>query len=414
MKYYIDNFRGLQNQIIDLKKVNFLVGENSSGKTSIIKALAIIGNPNFWLEGTILAEDVEFSCFGDMVSGNKSLEEFSLGIIEGNSPKETMQVFCFRNDHGLPKLSREIIFINNLLMVIYLEDKIYYQIKENCTKEDFDLIIRNLQNVNSVLNSDEKKSIPLRLPICFVPSFIIESNTELKHKYGRPFERTRFPRNISCLYTAPIRAKPQKIYSGVKNTYSSEGSHIPYMLKNVIDNHDTTIGYLKKFGQDSGLFDGVDISVYGDKEYAPFELTITKSGKEYGISTVGYGVSQILPIVVNMIYSKDRIILIQQPEVHLHPKAQAAFGEFLFHLSTQNDRRKFVIETHSDYIIDRFRYCMSQNPKKTKADVFFTKNQGDYNNVQLIPIQEDGKYEGDDIAEYREFFIDESIKMMEI
>ena len=59
MRYYIDNFRGLQNQIIDLKKVNFLVGENSTGKSSLMKAISLISNFNFWMNGDLFSEDFE-------------------------------------------------------------------------------------------------------------------------------------------------------------------------------------------------------------------------------------------------------------------------------------------------------------------------------------------------------------------
>ncbi|SHK99971.1 AAA family ATPase [Fibrobacter sp. UWB12] len=418
MKYYIDNFRGLQNQRIDLKKINFLVGENSSGKTSIIKALAIISNVRFWMDGVISLEDVEFVCFEDMISAHNLAEEFRLGVIYDDN-KLRAQILCFKNDHGMPKLCREIIIIDELLMVLQSQERISYRIKENCQKKDLEKILDNPSYVDEIVIGIEEKRIPVsfQIPIGIIPSIILEnySNIKSKQKYTEILNKMMAQRMSSgCMYIAPIRAKPQKFYSGIKTTYTSEGSHVPYEIKNIIENHENSLVSLKKFGKNSGLFDDISISKFERKGFSPFELIVKKAEKEYGVSTVGYGVSQILPIVVDMLLAKDRLVLIQQPEVHLHPKAQAAFGEFLFELACLDNKCKFVVETHSDYIIDRFRYCMNNRKIKVEADVFFTKNEGEKNIIQLIPIKENGRFDSSELAEYREFFIDESIKMMEI
>ena len=72
------------------------------------------------------------------------------------------------------------------------------------------------------------------------------------------------------------------------------------------------------------------------------------------IIDVGYGVNQILPILVRILRAKRSGFLIQQPEVHLHPKGQAELASLLIALS-QKLKHSFVVETHSDYMIDRAR-----------------------------------------------------------
>ena len=65
--------------------------------------------------------------------------------------------------------------------------------------------------------------------------------------------------------------------------------------------------------------------------------------------------SQVLPVLVDSVTApKTALVLIQQPEVHLHPRAQAALGSFFVHLAA-DEGRHLVVETHSDYIIDRVR-----------------------------------------------------------
>ena len=80
---------------------------------------------------------------------------------------------------------------------------------------------------------------------------------------------------------------------------------------------------------------------------------------------VGYGITQILPILVEIIHSGPTTFLLQQPEVHLHPRGQAEFSTFLAK-SVNKKKHSFLIETHSDYIIDRVR--MSVRDKIIKPE----------------------------------------------
>ena len=75
----------------------------------------------------------------------------------------------------------------------------------------------------------------------------------------------------------------------------------------------------------------------------------------FNLVDVGYGVSQALPILVDTLQrpAADEVFLLQQPEVHLHPRAQAELGSFF--VSQAGKKRRFVIETHSDYLVDRVR-----------------------------------------------------------
>jgi len=112
---------------------------------------------------------------------------------------------------------------------------------------------------------------------------------------------------------------------------------------------------LREFGSKSGLFDEIEIVNKGKKDSDPFQVGVKSGGRMFNLIDVGYGVSQALPILVETLQraSQFETFLIQQPEVHLHPKAQAELGSFF---ANQTDpKRRFVIETHSDYLVDRIR-----------------------------------------------------------
>jgi hypothetical protein len=225
---------------------------------------------------------------------------------------------------------------------------------------------------------------------------------------------------------APIRSHPKRIYDDPNSIKNPDGSHTPFLLRDqlVMPNNDGQREkkkkmefILNKFGTDSGLFDSVSINEYGSTITSPFQVQITINGKKLNFTNVGYGVSQILPLLVEIIVSPmNSVFSVQQPEVHLHPRGQAAFGDFIYK-SFIEEKKTFLIETHSDYLIDRFRIRLSKSDSKignpNSQILFFTKgNNG--NKVTSIKIHEDGKFDEDLPNEYRSFFIREQLELLNI
>jgi len=67
---------------------------------------------------------------------------------------------------------------------------------------------------------------------------------------------------------------------------------------------------------------------------------------------VGYGVGQVLPIVVQALVSEGGLMLVEQPEVHLHPRLQSAVGDLLIDTVTAG-RAQLLVETHSEHLVLR-------------------------------------------------------------
>ncbi len=68
---------------------------------------------------------------------------------------------------------------------------------------------------------------------------------------------------------------------------------------------------------------------------------------------VGIGISQVLPVLVGAYASKEKIIAIEQPEIHLHPKLQAELGDVFIKSALGKQKNTFIIETHSEHLILR-------------------------------------------------------------
>lgn len=127
---------------------------------------------------------------------------------------------------------------------------------------------------------------------------------------------------------------------------------------------------------------------------------------------VGYGVSQTLSIVVeSMLIAPERLLLLQQPEVHLHPRAQAALGSLFVDLHA-NNKKQFVVETHSDYIIDRVRQEVARGRVDSDdVQILYFEKQGLETTVFPIAIDKQGNIV-DPPPSYRDFFMEEEMNLL--
>jgi hypothetical protein len=214
---------------------------------------------------------------------------------------------------------------------------------------------------------------------------------------------------MNTISLAPVRTKPRRTFDQIIEQFSPEGEHTPFVLQSIIENSSLR-ATLEEFGQEAELFDNILIRRLDRTQRGPIQLQIKRKGKPRNIVDVGYGVSQVLPLVVEALTAQRRTrLLIQQPEVHLHPKAQAALGSLFAKLA--RPQLSFLIETHSDYILDRIRIEIANNMiKHTDVQLLFVQRLS--NESKVHPIRFDSKGNVLDPPQfYREFFLRESARL---
>jgi hypothetical protein len=216
---------------------------------------------------------------------------------------------------------------------------------------------------------------------------------------------------------APIRTSLKRTYDPLKEIPDPEGSHVPMILAKSFSPDPRKSAQLRTaidaFGQASGLFTDIAIRRIGRKEGDPFQLQVKIAGSAINLVDVGYGVNQVLPIIVDAIREPPgSTFLLQQPEVHLHPRAQAELGSFLASLAKQQQKR-FVVETHSDYLVDRIRMDI-RDGKHLKPDdvaVLYFEQLGGAAQVRTMEIDDFGNLV-DVPPGYRQFFLEEERRML--
>ena len=171
---------------------------------------------------------------------------------------------------------------------------------------------------------------------------------------------------------------------------------------------------LETFGRAAGLFDDITVRPLGKTGSDPFQIQVRKGSKRLkgqfrNLIDVGYGVSQVLPVVTELLApsTPTDLFLLQQPEVHLHPSAQAALGTLLCQVAA--DGRQLIVETHSDHLIDRIRMDVRDGKTKlTQSDVRILYFERDGLDVKIHELwwDENGNIENTPRS-YRRFFLQE-------
>ena len=166
------------------------------------------------------------------------------------------------------------------------------------------------------------------------------------------------------LSIAPIRTKPRRTYDQFNEEFKPEGDHVPLKLARLLESEEADEQAFRKavktalvsFGQDSGLFDTVEIERLGREPSSPFRVAVHLGG--LAVKPHRRGVRR----------EPESADYCPEPDLekgrhaahaaagrrHLHPKAQAALGTFFVSLAN-TQRLRFAIETHSDYLVDRVR-----------------------------------------------------------
>ncbi|MDH8676963.1 AAA family ATPase [Fusibacter bizertensis] len=428
---YLENFRNIKKTVIELRKVNFLVGENSTGKTSFLSLLNLINSEAFWMNLNFNSNEFMLGSFEDIAGKENNFFTIAFSKMD-DKEKNTFFKLKFVDRDGMPFLSEFIL--EDAEKILFLQNEIengkYSIIKKKILSEE-DTFTTSMKTFINWLNEiDNAKSFENKLPgkrtientpLVYLLSLILSSGLNLNENEMKldisilPFWNTSY-RNA---WIAPIRAKPKQYYPGFDVPRTAEGDHMPYLVKELFESkkkskkkNEIKVA-LDKFGFESGLYNEIRIEKLGSKLTSPFEIDIVKNGKSYNFTSVGYGVSQILPIIIEMTMRvKNTIYYIQQPEVHLHPKAQAALGEFL-HVIAVKDNKSFFIETHSDFLIDRFRLNQNTSSSTITSQVLYFELEDGMNRIQSIQINENGSYD-EQPDNFKDFFINEAIRMLVI
>ena len=163
-----------------------------------------------------------------------------------------------------------------------------------------------------------------------------------------------------------------------------------------------------RFGKKLNLWDDIALEERGAD--GSTEISVRTGAGSHNLLDVGYGVHSLLPLV-SAIENADTpcMFLLQQPEVHVHPIAQAGLAQQM-----AKGPHDFIIETHSDHLVDRFRLCVLQEILQPEELVILYFEKGmNGNESQIFNISVDSQGNIVDAPDrYRDFFLTETERLL--
>ena len=141
------------------------------------------------------------------------------------------------------------------------------------------------------------------------------------------------------------------------------------------------------------------------------KVALSDSHSTHDLTHVGVGVSQVLPILVmGLLADTDSTLVFEQPELHLHPKVQTLLGDFFLSMALCN--KQCIVETHSEYFIDRLRFRIAaaspENELNNLAKIYFVEKPAQSSSFREVVINEYGA-----ISDWPEGFFDQSQEQAE-
>ena len=422
-----------------LSGITLLVGENSTGKTTFLGCYRALHQmfPRHEFQGSPDFNEDPFAMgsFLDIVRSRRGtkgrVNEFKIGFaLEAQRRGPPYRWYShltatFRQEGSQPMVSS---------LHFHLSDGLFLELQRSEKGTAFGTLGHGLNEVDVPFNHaalllpsgtgvDERLNPLLRHP---------KLAPVLRHLQNQLGKRSslRLPRLSELIPVAPLRSKPKRTYDPVRESSSPAGEHVPMLMmrldRTAEAQWDSLRDDLVAFGRDSGLFSDIKVKRHGKQMSDPFQLQVkVRAGPYANIMDVGYGISQSLPILVDIMAptkpspeartrENGRTFLLQQPEVHLHPRGQAQLAS-LFIASFKKRRNRFLIETHSDHIVDRVRISVRQGLLKPNdvSILYFepTARNGNAVNIHNMTLDADGNLLGAP-AGYRDFFLKETDKLL--
>lgn len=421
---YLRNFRGFKKSgKIPLAPLTYLVGPNSSGKSSLSSALLLLAQSGAW--GIPLENDkpnwsgslVDLGSFDDVVYRHNKNLAIEVGYDLPAADRKFSKKINFRiSSTKASPLGR----INKISITDqYSGESIIFVFSVQQTTishNDFSLSWQNpphFYNYRGILSSVSEK---FELYIKGLPAYPKGVKTALRRLLKDAMASRRNLMIAEAQRVVSGRTAPKRWYS--VSEYESDtvkSSGYPSVFDGVdpslIKSEDESLFpyYRRKSKPKTTLgevFKKLDIA----NEIIDFELSDYHHGIkvkdsataiESNLIDVGYGASQAIPVIQGCLSNARGLLFVEQPEIHLHPKAQGVIADLLCQTSSQ---RQVIVETHSVHMINRARILVAKGDMDPDHVVInYIKRTPEGSEIKTIPILRNGDFG----AEWPSGFFDE-------
>lgn len=396
-KISVRGYKSIKDEsTIDIYPLTILAGANSSGKSSIIQPLLLMKQT---LEATydpgalrLDGPNVKFTSVDQLLT--KLIEpELSNGFtVEIEIDKEFSTRNTFEKDR---KKAIDIVAMR------YRAGDYTSLISPTMTEAELNLMMK-----------DDKKN-PLGLPwvsededshwVVIRDRCHLQVNLEIESNGTKSFVSRVDNTNVVLNYVRKIihvpglRGNPARTYkvTAIGNEFSGTfENYVASIIANWQDEENPKLQDLSNSLKTLGLAENVEVKKVDDTQV---EVRVGHQRKNttemVSIADVGFGVSQTLPVLVALIVADPtQLVYIEQPEIHLHPRAQAALADIV--VEAVNRGVRVTLETHSDLFLRRIQSLVAED-KLAHDQVklhWFSKDENGFTQVSTANLDDDGSF----------------------
>lgn len=427
----VKNFRSIVDSgEVELSNLNVLVGPNNSGKSSILYAIML-------LKMTLEDKDEKLpliTCTSELDLGSY------LDLIRGHSAERKLTLeFTLDQTEALPPLSFGIAGLKTGRVRGEGYGKCKVELRFDKPKNTIEVVSfhgsdlsgRNVLSVRKVDESQIRIKGPAKTLLRhmnvnfmhFIPTLVLSGPPPTSEKVAndafRSFLESQFhARKLSVKlgevrYVAPIRERIPRHGMVGTMAYSElgpSGQNLMRVLSSseiVTRRKKTAIDELNYWlSRKFKLLKNVRIWDIDEAKTVKALIADDPRGeRNINLASMGCGISQLVPVVVQTVLTPDSgCLLVEQPEIHLHPSAQADLADLF--IDNTKGNRQFIIETHSEHFVLRVRRRIAEGRiKPEKVGIFFVEKQRGVTKITRLSLKPNGHFE-----EWPEGFFEEGFK----
>ncbi|MFC7497071.1 MULTISPECIES: DUF3696 domain-containing protein [unclassified Nocardioides] len=216
----------------------------------------------------------------------------------------------------------------------------------------------------------------------------------------------------SLVWLGPLRSAPQRVYDRADTSSTpGDGRHVAIYLFD----HATVVTQVNEWLKRLEVPYTLDVvpvnagnSAHLVGDLVAISLFDSRSGVNVTPADVGFGISQVLPIVVELLSRRDSVVAIEQPETHLHPRLQARLADLFIDTTQEGGQgNQLIVETHSEHLMLRVQRRIregSLDPRNVSV-VYVDQNTHGETTVKPLRLND----QGDFLDEWPHGFFDERL-----
>lgn len=366
----LTNFKSWRELDLALGPITLLYGTNSSGKSSILQSLLLLKQTIEGLDSNQVLnfggsdrDLVDLGSYRDVVHSHDFTNELNIKLLFEMS--EYPHSVGYESQWIYQDDSIQIQSITHSLD-IYSSNPMQLKVTVGSASK-YVYETSNGWNIHSMsepegfiigdkISSGESLTPPINS--FELPYFLIQDEKSEKKigisSFG--FHLLMIDNFSSLRYLGPLREHPRRTYQWTGSNPQVIGPKGEYAVQALVAskrNEDKLLDKVTFWLNKLGLVQNFEIVSLGNERF--YEVLVNDEFGQSSILDTGFGISQVLPVIAILFFAPEgSIILLEQPELHLHPSAQAGLADLMLHVAEERNLQ-LIVESHSEHLLRRMQ-----------------------------------------------------------